>query len=159
MSKIKIAIQGELGAYSHIAAERLYKDTDIKTCSTFEETFKQAYIDIFSDNLERQKEWFETMYLLVYSTEWISAKAMDKWKLSITQAINKKLVLLKQRYLETKDQIEVSKENWDNMKAEELEVTLESINKQGEEVSNGEIFIAWELDNPDDNLPENSENS
>ena len=45
MSKIKIAIQGELGAYSHIAAERLYKDADIKTCSTFEETFKQAYND------------------------------------------------------------------------------------------------------------------
>jgi prephenate dehydratase len=45
MSKIKIAIQGELGAYSHIAAERLYKNADIKTCSTFEETFKQAYND------------------------------------------------------------------------------------------------------------------
>ena len=45
MSKIKIAIQGELGAYSHIAAERLYKDADIKTCLTFEETFKQAYND------------------------------------------------------------------------------------------------------------------
>ena len=45
MSKIKIAIQGELGAYSHIAAEKLYKDTDIKTCSTFEETFKLAYND------------------------------------------------------------------------------------------------------------------
>jgi prephenate dehydratase len=45
MSKIKIAIQGELGAYSHIAVERLYKDADIQTCSTFEETFKQAYND------------------------------------------------------------------------------------------------------------------
>jgi prephenate dehydratase len=45
MSKIKVAIQGELGAYSHIAAERLYKNVDIKTCSTFEETFKQAYND------------------------------------------------------------------------------------------------------------------
>jgi len=45
MSKIKVAIQGELGAYSHIAAERLYKGADIKTCSTFEETFKQAYND------------------------------------------------------------------------------------------------------------------
>ena len=43
MSKIKVAIQGELGAYSHIAAEKLYKDADVKTCSTFEETFKQAY--------------------------------------------------------------------------------------------------------------------
>jgi prephenate dehydratase len=45
MSKIKIAIQGEFGAYSHIAVERLYKNADIKTCSTFEETFKQAYND------------------------------------------------------------------------------------------------------------------
>ena len=43
MSKIKVAIQGELGAYSHIAAEKLYKDADVKTCSTFEETFKHAF--------------------------------------------------------------------------------------------------------------------
>ena len=43
MSKIKIAIQGELGAYSHIAAENLYKGAEIKTCVTFEETFKEAY--------------------------------------------------------------------------------------------------------------------
>ena len=41
----KIAIQGELGAYSHIAAKSLFKDAEIKTCSTFEETFKQAYSD------------------------------------------------------------------------------------------------------------------
>ena len=45
MTKIKIAIQGELGAYSHIAVENLYQDAEIKTCSTFEETFKQAYND------------------------------------------------------------------------------------------------------------------
>ena len=43
MSKKKIAIQGELGAYSHIAVEKLYQDAEIKTCSTFEDTFKQAY--------------------------------------------------------------------------------------------------------------------
>ena len=36
MSKKKIAIQGELGAYSHIAAEYLYKNAEIKTCATFE---------------------------------------------------------------------------------------------------------------------------
>ncbi len=45
MSKTKIAIQGELGAYSHIAAESLYKEAEIKTCATFEETFKYAYSD------------------------------------------------------------------------------------------------------------------
>ena len=45
MSKMKIAIQGELGAYSHIAVEKLYKDADIKTCATFEDTFKEAYKD------------------------------------------------------------------------------------------------------------------
>ena len=37
---MKIGIQGELGAYSHIAVENLFKDADIKTCSTFEETFQ-----------------------------------------------------------------------------------------------------------------------
>tara|TARA_B100001248_G_scaffold252757_1_gene229272 strand:+ start:1185 stop:2027 length:843 start_codon:yes stop_codon:yes gene_type:complete len=45
MTKIKIGIQGELGAYSHIAAENLYKNPAIKTCTTFEETFKLAYND------------------------------------------------------------------------------------------------------------------
>ena len=45
MNNIKVAIQGELGAYSHIAVERLYKNANIKTCLTFEETFKQAYND------------------------------------------------------------------------------------------------------------------
>ena len=43
MSKLKIAIQGELGAYSHIAAENLFEGAEIKTCTTFEETFKEAY--------------------------------------------------------------------------------------------------------------------
>ena len=45
MSKIKIAIQGELGAYSHIAVKNLYQDADIKTCSTFEDTFRLAFND------------------------------------------------------------------------------------------------------------------
>ena len=45
MSKIKIAIQGELGDYSHIAAYNLYPSAEIKTCITFEETFKQAFND------------------------------------------------------------------------------------------------------------------
>ena len=40
MKKDKIAFQGELGAYSHIAVNELFKNADIKTCSTFEETFK-----------------------------------------------------------------------------------------------------------------------
>ena len=43
MKKIKIAIQGELGAYSHIAANNLFENAEIKTCATFEETFKEAY--------------------------------------------------------------------------------------------------------------------
>ena len=45
MKNLKIAIQGELGAYSHIAANNLFKDPEIKTCTTFEETFKKAFDD------------------------------------------------------------------------------------------------------------------
>ncbi|MDC0427010.1 prephenate dehydratase [Pelagibacteraceae bacterium] len=43
MSKIKIAFQGEKGAYSHIACDEIYKDAEIKNCTTFEETFKTAF--------------------------------------------------------------------------------------------------------------------
>ena len=42
---MKIGIQGELGAYSHIAANNLFEDPEIKTCTTFEETFKKAFDD------------------------------------------------------------------------------------------------------------------
>ena len=42
---MKIGIQGELGAYSHIAANNLYNNAEIKTCMTFEETFKEAHQD------------------------------------------------------------------------------------------------------------------
>ena len=42
---VKIAFQGELGAYSHIAAKELFNESEIKACATFEETFKLAYDD------------------------------------------------------------------------------------------------------------------
>jgi|TARA_B110001452_G_scaffold262696_1_gene263071 prephenate dehydratase len=42
---MKIGIQGELGAYSHIAANNLFRDGEIITCATFEETFRRAYED------------------------------------------------------------------------------------------------------------------
>jgi len=45
MQKLKIAFQGEKGAYSHIASEQLFKGAEVKTCNTFEETFKTAFED------------------------------------------------------------------------------------------------------------------
>ena len=45
MTKNKIAFQGELGAYSHIAINEIFKEAQVKTCSTFEETFKTAFED------------------------------------------------------------------------------------------------------------------
>ena len=45
MKKIKIAFQGEMGAYSHLACEELFPGSPIKACPTFEETFKTAYED------------------------------------------------------------------------------------------------------------------
>mgnify|MGYP001399843279 CR=1 FL=1 len=45
MEKNKIAFQGEMGAYSHIACEELFPGSKIKACSTFEETFKTAHED------------------------------------------------------------------------------------------------------------------
>jgi prephenate dehydratase len=45
MIKIKIAFQGEKGAYSHIACEEIFKGAEIKNCSTFEETFRTVFED------------------------------------------------------------------------------------------------------------------
>jgi prephenate dehydratase len=45
MTKIKLAFQGEKGAYSHIACEEIFEDAEIKNCKTFEETFKTVFDD------------------------------------------------------------------------------------------------------------------
>ena len=42
MEKVKIAFQGEKGAYSHLASLEIFPNADVKACSTFEEAFKLA---------------------------------------------------------------------------------------------------------------------
>ena len=37
--KTKIAIQGELGAYSHLAAKEIFGDVDISPCKTFVDVY------------------------------------------------------------------------------------------------------------------------
>ena len=41
--KIKIAFQGEKGAYSHLASIEIFPNAEVSACATFEETFKLAY--------------------------------------------------------------------------------------------------------------------
>jgi len=43
--KIKVAFQGEPGAYSHLASLEIFPNADIKACSTFEEVFELAKKD------------------------------------------------------------------------------------------------------------------
>ena len=43
--KIKIAFQGERGAYSHLACLEVFPNTEVVTCSTFEEAFQLANDD------------------------------------------------------------------------------------------------------------------
>jgi len=40
--KVKVAFQGEQGAYSHLATLEIFPNAEVKTCSTFEETFQLA---------------------------------------------------------------------------------------------------------------------
>ena len=39
---IKIAFQGEKGAYSHLASLEIFPNAEIKACPTFDETFRLA---------------------------------------------------------------------------------------------------------------------
>ncbi len=40
--KIKVAFQGESGAYSHLACLEVFPDADVKACKTFDQAFKLA---------------------------------------------------------------------------------------------------------------------
>ena len=40
--KIKVAFQGEKGAYSHLASLEVFPNAEVKSCSTFEEAFQLA---------------------------------------------------------------------------------------------------------------------
>ena len=40
--KIKVAFQGEQGAYSHLACLQVFPNTEIKSCKTFDQVFKLA---------------------------------------------------------------------------------------------------------------------
>ena len=40
--KIKIAFQGDLGAYSHLASQEVFPNAETKPCATFEDTFQLA---------------------------------------------------------------------------------------------------------------------
>ena len=42
VKKIKVAFQGEKGAYSHLATLEIFPNAEAKPCSTFEETFQLA---------------------------------------------------------------------------------------------------------------------
>jgi len=43
--KIKVAFQGEKGAYSHLVCQEIFPDVEPKACSTFEEAFQLAKDD------------------------------------------------------------------------------------------------------------------
>ena len=45
--KLKVAFQGEKGAYSHLACQEIFPNVDAVACATFEEAFQLA-----KDNLE-----------------------------------------------------------------------------------------------------------
>ena len=43
--KIKVAFQGEMGAYSHLASKEVFPNSQMKACATFEEAFELANRD------------------------------------------------------------------------------------------------------------------
>jgi len=44
--KIKVAFQGERGAYSHLACLQVFPDAEVKACATFEDAFRLAKEDV-----------------------------------------------------------------------------------------------------------------
>ena len=76
MKKIKIAFQGEKGAYSHIACEELFKETEIKTCLTFDETFKTAFDDESYKIIIPLENSLAGIYLLIFLLNFLSTQKL-----------------------------------------------------------------------------------
>ena len=64
--KIKVAFQGEKGAYSHLASLEVFPEAEIAACSTFEETFELAKKN---PKLDKQKINFLIKYLKTIKAE------------------------------------------------------------------------------------------
>ena len=43
--KIKVAFQGEMGAYSHLASQEVFPNSQVRPCASFEEAFELAKKD------------------------------------------------------------------------------------------------------------------
>ena len=89
MTKEIIAFQGEKGAYSHLACEETFPQAIIKTCSTFEETFKmnkkQKYIQFLNENENFQN--------------WIQSSPFQIVGFSITEELELKVIFRNSAYL------------------------------------------------------------
>ena len=78
MSKIKIAFQGEPGAYSHIAINEVFKNPEIKTCSTFEETFKTAFEDdSYKIIIPLENSFFSIFFSVITLTTLVSFSSLS----------------------------------------------------------------------------------
>ena len=51
MKKIKIAIQGELGAYSHIAANNLFENAEITLAENMDDANFEKFLKLKKDSL------------------------------------------------------------------------------------------------------------
>ena len=69
-SKIKIAFQGEKGAYSHLACLELFPKAEVKACATFEETFHIAKDNSDYKIIIPKEKIFDLIKFILYISSW-----------------------------------------------------------------------------------------
>lgn len=119
------------------------------------QTFTNALRDIHSNNTKNQLNWFESLYLLTYSYEWISAKAMDQWKSAIKQSANKRIEALREQYVQAMEKISIAQnKSWEISEINKQEDLIALIKVEANEIFLWDIFQTWELDYMSDSISE-----
>lgn len=119
------------------------------------QTYLNAIDNIFSWDVEKALDGFESFYWLVFSHEWISWAGMEKWKKALQQSLEKRLDYIKQRIEILEHQIDLWK-----MTQRELQLKIEqlaNLETEKEEIESWDIFQAWEIDKFSENLNEQKE--
>jgi len=121
------------------------------------QTYKNAIKNIHSGNVEKALEWFDSLYILVFSNEWITWAWMEKWKKALKKSIDSR----KSKIQEKIELIEQQIQSWklsDIEKNENIE-ELNNLKEEGKEIEKWDIFISWKQDiQNESNIWESNEN-
>lgn len=116
---------------------------DVKNIPVNTETYKVAIKNIESNDIKKQLEWIESLYVLAYSKEWELWTTLDKYK----KKKKKKLIEEFEKLNKEFDHLAEQKATEDiNKRKKEINKRITEIWNEANEIEAWDIFEAWDVD-------------